>query len=67
MMDMVDMQSQVSLDLSIRIENTKIHTYLCMVCSGDTINFLKGWRKRRNVRSGNAQNLKERSVCVVIN
>ena len=39
MMDMVDMQSQVSLDLNIRIENTKIHTYLCMVCSGDTINF----------------------------
>ena len=38
-----------------------------MGCSGDTIYFLKGWRKRRNVRSGNAQNLKERSVCVVIN
>jgi hypothetical protein len=38
-----------------------------MVCSGDTINFLKGWRKRRNARSGNAQNLKEKSVCVVIN
>ena len=53
--------------LTFLSENHSDTTYLCMVCSGDTINFLKGWQKRRNVRSGNAQNLKVRSVCVVIN
>ena len=28
---------------NIKYENHSDTTYLCMVCSGDTINFLKGW------------------------